>query len=146
MKIRKRLLPTKVGDSPVLSFDGATMLSYMHPSKASEVVFCLRVPKACEPDYRFDPAIVNLPLNETLEVKQSSLGEKAGRGVFAKQDIPVRSYVGLQSIVHPVYMSPSTYTLIGAMGSHKIASLSYGEVVFVYSYAYGHSFSWHVSN
>lgn len=146
LKIRKRLIPTISGESSLRYFDGATMLSYMYPSKTSETVFCRRSskPAICEAGHGFDPERRNLPLS-ILEVKQSSLGEYAGRGVFAKEDIPHLSYVGLDKSIHIVYMNPSTYDIIVGMEKHWTSEDFFGEVLEIYTHGYGHSFSHHVS-
>lgn len=46
VEIHQRILATKNGESALQYFDGATMLSYRFPSKASERVFCLRDSKS----------------------------------------------------------------------------------------------------
>jgi hypothetical protein len=146
LKIHQRTIHTVNGGSPLLYFDGATMLSYLHPSKASEAVFCHRNPKpaSCEAGQGFDPERENLPLS-SLEVKPSSLGEKAGRGVFAKVDIPQLSYIGLERLIHMVYMHPSAHDVISSMRAHRFHDFNEPEDLEVYSHAYGHWFSHHVS-
>jgi hypothetical protein len=146
LKIHNRILPTVDGGSPLYYFDGATMLSYLHPSKASEVVFCRRKPelKVCAAGHGFDPERKNLPLS-VLEVKTSSLGEFAGRGVFTKVDVPHMSYLGLEKLIHVVYMHPATYDVIVRLENHWTGEKYFGEVADIYSHGYGHSFSHHVS-
>jgi hypothetical protein len=46
VEIHQRLLPSQNGESTLKYFDGATMLSYRFPSKATERVFCLRDSKS----------------------------------------------------------------------------------------------------
>jgi len=55
--IHERILPTKTGDSALRYFDGPTMMSYKFPSKASEIVFCLRDSKSemCNQGRNEDP-------------------------------------------------------------------------------------------
>jgi hypothetical protein len=50
VEIHQRLLPSHNGETTLKYFDGATMLSYRFPSKATERVFCLRDSKSgmCE--------------------------------------------------------------------------------------------------
>ncbi|KAL3915824.1 MAG: hypothetical protein SGILL_005465, partial [Bacillariaceae sp.] len=114
LKIRTRSLPTATGDSPFDFFDGPGMQAFQYPSKQSESIFCRGNPTvtACQDGHGFDPERENLPLLETLEVRPSSLGEHAGRGVFAKTDIPLQSYVGLDKLIPIIYGSPSTYDLM----------------------------------
>lgn len=49
-KIKQRSVNTKDGESPFLYFDGATMMNYRYPPKASELVFCRidPLPVGCE--------------------------------------------------------------------------------------------------
>lgn len=141
-KIRERLIPTVDGGSSLRYFDGATMASYMYPAKASETVFCRRVPESssCQYGQGFDPERTNLPIT-VLEVKASSLGEHAGRGVFAKQDIPQMSYLGLERLVPRIHFSPKTYDLTRSMQEHYLwRNTALGR----YTQGYGHSFSHHV--
>jgi hypothetical protein len=148
LKILERTVPTVNGESPFLSFDGATMAAYRYPSKASEVVFCRRdpVPAACNGGHGFDMERSQIPIS-ALEVKPSSLGKNAGRGVFAKQDIPRLSYVGLERLVHTVYIEPSTYDIIYSWmeEDHWTYSGYWGEILDTYTHGYGHLFSHRVS-
>lgn len=150
-KIRERLIPTISGGSSLRYFDGAQMMSYVYPSKASESVFCRRgsTPIGCDEMHGFDPARENLSI-DLLEVKTSSLGKHAGRGVFATVDIPQKSYVGLEDLVHNVHMSPSTFALIISMDMHHDDYLDpntdwFANEVEIYTHGYGHYFSKHVS-
>lgn len=147
-KIRERTLPTIDGSSPFLYFDGPTMLTYQYPSKQSEVVFCRGNPhvKECKEGHGFNPERQNLPLS-SLEVKQSSLGERAGRGVFAKVDIPSQSYVGLEKLIPIIYGSPQTYNLMANWEYYNetIYDFYRGDELEVYTHGYGHVFSHHVS-
>jgi hypothetical protein len=148
LKIMKRGMRTKNGESPLLFFDGATMASYRYPSKGSEVSFCRHAPNEtdCVNGQGFDPEMINLPLS-SLEVKQSSLGKKAGRGVFAKTNIPHKSYVGLDKLVPHIHMGTSTVNLIAAWGTKTPWVYEYygGEELQIYTQGYGHYFSPHVS-
>jgi len=111
-KIRKRIIPTKSGESSLLFFDGSTMASYAYPSKASEVVFCRRYSDLpnCKSGHGFDQEKENLPIS-AVEVR--SIEE--GRGVFATQDIPQTAYVGLEDAVHSVYVKSSASKLLRKM-------------------------------
>lgn len=95
-KIRSRTIPTRTGGSPLLIFDGATMLSYMYPSKGSEVVYCRRMAEVgpCVDGHGFDQARNALPAS-ALEIKQTN----HSRGVIAKKEIPHPAYVGLEEAV-----------------------------------------------
>jgi hypothetical protein len=152
LRVQRRSMQTVDGKSPFLYFDGATMMSYKYPSKQSEVVFCRRepTPEGCTGvGHGFDLDRINIPIS-ALEVKQSSLGEQAGRGVFAKIDIPALSYVGLEKLVHIFHMDPSTYALARswcrADGKCHWTYGVEGETMEMYIHGYGHSFSDHVSD
>jgi hypothetical protein len=50
-----------------------------------------------------------------FEVKKSSVGENAGRGVFTKVDIPKNTYLSLETGAHTILFMPSTFALIVAL-------------------------------
>ena len=145
LRIRKRIIPTEDGKSSLFHFDGATMMSYLYPSRPSELVFCRRdpVPAGCNGGRGFELDRLTIPLS-SLEVKASNLGEQAGRGVFATMDIPENSYIGLDKLVHTFYMSPSTYDVVTKMRQHY-GSL-YSKAVDTYSHSYGQFTNYHVSH
>jgi hypothetical protein len=145
IKIQQRGGRANKGASSFRYFDGATMQSYQYPSKGNEVVFCRVYPDAedCVNGHGFDPERLNVPLT-ALEVKPSSLGEKAGRGVFAKVDIPRDSYVGLEKLIPAIYMSPHTVQLTtGWERVDEVYDHYGGENLEIYSHGYGHYFSHH---
>jgi hypothetical protein len=109
-------------------FDSATMTRYHYPSKASETVYCRRqpTPLGCNNNDHetsssssrggnrgrgFNLEQPSIPV-DMLDVQKSWLGDHAGRGVFAKVDIPAGSYLGLESAVHAVWFGPYTFDLI----------------------------------
>ncbi len=96
LKIRTRAMETVNGGSPFKYFDGATMQSFYYPDKTIADVWCKDSPdsKYCDGGHGFDHNRENLPLS-TIEVRDSSVGENAGKGVFANVDIPRGSYIGL---------------------------------------------------
>lgn len=112
-QIRKRTKPTKGGDSSLLYFDGATMASFAFPAKSSEVVFCRRYADLpnCKSGHGFDQDREDIPLS-ALELKPSNTVVDGGRGVFATQDIPNMSYIGLEDSVHSVYVKSITSELL----------------------------------
>ena len=121
LAIRKRSMRTKSGTTPFKYFDGPTMVSYQLPPRSMEAVFCRRnpTPEECLYGYHFDPEYPNVPAS-SFEVKKSSVGENAGRGVFAKVDIPENAYLSLESNVHSVIFMPSTVALIEALEQEPI--------------------------
>ena len=148
LKMAKRGTRTKKGKSPFLFFDGSTMRTYRYPSKGSEVTFCRHAPNAtdCTHGHGFDPERVNLPCSD-LFVGQSTLGEKAGRGVFARTHIPHHSYVGLDKLVPHIKISSPTMDLISGWWKHMPTVYEYygGDDLLIYAHGYGHYYSPHVS-
>ena len=114
--IRKRTIPTKDGESPLLYFDGATMFSYSYPSKASEVVFCRRYGdlQNCKTGHGFDQEKESLPIS-VMEVR--TFDDR--RGVFATRDIPQSSYIGLEDAVHGVYVKTPASKLLDRMAKQQ---------------------------
>lgn len=106
-QIKKRLL------SYPSIIDGAMLLRYNRPPKAWERLFCSfpRNKRQCNYMNGFDPAIPNIYRHE-FEVKQSSLGKNAGRGLFTKVDIAEGSYFMQEISVHPVRFSVHSTELI----------------------------------
>lgn len=149
LKIRSRSLPMLDGTSSLLYFDGPMMQYFYFPGKQSEVLFCKRNPtsKECVRGHGFDPDRNNLPLTESLEVRQSTLGEKAGRGVFAKIDIPKTSYIGLDRLIPIIHGFSQTFDLMANWNDRVqwVHDSYWGEELDYYTFGYGHIFSYNVS-
>lgn len=115
LAIQKRGMKSKSGECPFLYFSGATMASYQFPSREVEDVFCRRkpVPPSCtnKDEYVCNPVRPNVPIS-SLEVKASTLGENAGRGLFTKVDIPNGSYIGGEVAGDTIRFFPSTREVI----------------------------------
>ena len=112
LKIRTRSMITADGGSPFKFFDGATMQSFYYPPKPVEIVYCRDNPNSrhCKEGHGFDLNRQNLPIS-TIEIRQSSIGEKAGRGVFATVNIPRESYIGLEKNIPYVHGDAQSYDL-----------------------------------
>jgi hypothetical protein len=149
LKIRQRIRPSKNGELLLKFFDGPLMTASQYPNKPSEFVFCLGHPDVaeCQQGHGFDPERVNVPTS-SLEVRQSSLGEKSGRGVYASVDIPNMSYIGLEKLVPAIYASPQTFDLMdkGMNRIDWVYDFWWGETLEFYVNGYGHIFSFHVSD
>ena len=149
--MRQRLIRTKSGLPTLKVFDGTTMARYQRPSKRVETVFCRRVPIPIECTYEYlgrgyDPRRANTKM-ANFEVRISKAGEKAGRGVFAKIDIPAETYIGIDETPHSLYFPPSTHALINDM-SEEIGSdmgVWFYETLQFYMFGYGFSRNFHVS-
>ena len=117
LEIKKRGVRTKSGVSPFRYFDGPTMVSYQVPPRAMETVYCRKepTPEEClDGESTYDANYPNAPLT-SFEVKKSSVGDNAGRGVFAKVFIPEDTYLSAETSCHSVLFMPSTVALIEAL-------------------------------
>jgi len=112
--LQQRLHKTKSG-APILQyFDTATMISYQLPSKAQETTYCRKdeYPYECDEWVGVDPEEVALPAKQYLEVRKSGVGEHAGRGLFAKQDIPQGAKLALDENAKSFRVLPSTWSVL----------------------------------
>jgi len=109
LEIRKRLIPTRSGESPLRYFDGATMKGLSHPSRSAEEVFCRKAdsPPFCDMGHGYDPERHNIP-SDALEVKAS--------GVALKEAAPEGSYVAIDDAVRSMSVLPHTRRLTKIMG------------------------------
>jgi hypothetical protein len=146
LEMQKRSTRRKDGGLPYDYFDGATMVSFQHISKASATVFCRRdpVPDGCDGDYGYgythgyDPESENVPML-SLTVSKSMVGENAGRGVFALVDIPANSYIGLETQVVPIVFEASTYPLIEMMEDRPLFKDFHSGSLNAFMHGYGYS-------
>lgn len=148
LKIQQRAMMTAAGGSPFLHFDGATMKSYRYPSKGSEVAFCRVNPNVtdCANGHGFDLDREEVPL-KSFEIRQSSLGEKAGRGVFAKLEVSSNSYIGLGAAIPSIHISPHAFETSNLLNKIPWVHSDYhGNKLETYANVYGHFFSRQVSS
>ena len=149
MEIHQRSIGTIDGTPTFLYFDGATMMTYQYPSKASEVVWCRGQldEYICDQEGRgFDHEMPNFPL-ANFEVRRSGFGENSGRGVFSLADIPPFSYLGLESAVHQVVVDVDASHIIELnLATSKLFADSKYAVLHTYMYAYGFQASPRVSS
>jgi hypothetical protein len=145
LSISQRIWPTTSGETTLLHFDGALMQAYSRPSRSSEVVFCRTHPEStfCPEGHGFDPARPNIPAS-TFEVRSSTLGENAGRGVFATETVPAYSYLALDEAVDPVYFHPLCLRLVSKMVEQFGKNFDI-QIMQFYSLYYGLVTSFHVS-
>ncbi|KAL7544311.1 hypothetical protein ACHAWF_007694 [Thalassiosira exigua] len=99
--------------SELFFFDAPTMISYQVPSKAQENAYCTQedTPEECKENLGFDPDWVNIPLSH-LEAKKSTVGEFAGRGLFAAHDISAGARFDMNLAVNSFHVLPSTWSAI----------------------------------
>ena len=114
LKIHQRIIRTKNGNSSLRYFDGATMLSYKFPSKASETVFCLRDSKSemCQESLVL-PDISSLDTS-ILQLLQLEPSEKDG--AFDTISVPIQSPTLLdesegtrETIIRQYFSGENTY-------------------------------------
>jgi hypothetical protein len=137
VEIRNRSMASVAGSKENLFrfFDGATMMGYQFPSRVVENVFCREIPtpEYCDKMHGFDPERDNVEVN-TLEVK-TSLIPKAGRGVFAKENISKGSYSALDETTQNVLVMPmTTYWIQQFM---EAAIVNRWKMFDAYLYGYG---------
>lgn len=110
LELHQRIHKMKFGAPALLHFDAATMISYQLPSKSFESIYCRQddEPEECDEYYGFWPGINNVPISDIM-VQKSGVSEHAGRGIFAKNDIPEGSMIDLEQGTKAFHMSPSTW-------------------------------------
>lgn len=144
IEIQKRIIQPSDGSLPLAYFDGATHSAILYPSRASEIEFCRRsnAPKECGAGgHGFDPEIPNFMIDSALEARR---GESNDLHVYAKVDIPLPSYVGLEEISTPIYFPPSSYHTFLGIGSKYYGWNGHAMIPFeaAYSHVYGHLVSY----
>ena len=90
------------------------MQSYQEPPRGVETVFCRRnpTPREClDPKIIYNPELPSVPVS-SFEVKVSATAEKAGRGVYARADIPRQTYISPLETTRNLRVHPSTYEII----------------------------------
>jgi hypothetical protein len=142
LEMQRRSVKSKSGSPVFHYFDGATMQFFQMPSKRLETVFCRQepIPPACLELRGYDPEVKNADIS-SFEVKTSGVGENAGRGLFAKTDIPKGTYVTIDTSSQNVYFSPSTFSIITEMEE----ILDDLRSVDVYMHGYGYQSQYLVS-
>jgi hypothetical protein len=98
----------------LLTADSARIVAYKFPPQASEAAWCGEHQDHCNGGHGFDPFVSNIPVTG-FHLKHSGVGDRAGRGVYARQLIPEGSTLGLEMCVHRMYLPPPTYSLFNSM-------------------------------
>jgi hypothetical protein len=91
-------------DADSNAFDGATMMTVLHPPKHSALSDCSDrdYDKYGTCDFHgYDPQFSNVRLDQ-LYVAKSHIGDNAGRGVFTNVDIVKGTNVGLETTVYSI--------------------------------------------
>mmetsp|Transcript_20100 Transcript_20100/g.57678 ORF Transcript_20100/g.57678 Transcript_20100/m.57678 type:complete len:976 (+) Transcript_20100:148-3075(+) len=138
LQIHYRMKRTKAGSSPLRYFDGATMKSYQDPPKAWETLYCRRepFPEHCNEYRGYRKSIENYSI-DNFEVRMSSIGDGAGRGVFAKVDIPQDSFIAVEESHKKVHFSHTTTYMMEIIKSTFSEAVDLSDLT---QYAYGYGF------
>ena len=151
LNIQKRIVHPNNANFALQFFDSSTKMQFQYPSKASEAVYCRQQnePMGCMHDEDggrgYNLEWPNFKLSD-VEVKRSGVGENAGRGLFAKVDIPAWSYVGLESN-HRVIFEPDAHECATTLhDSSPIFRDSTHAVLTSYIFGYGYQSTSKVSH
>lgn len=111
--LHQRLHRTNSGKPALSFFDGSTMAGYQLPPKPFETVYCRseEEPWECDTHIGIHPEWNNIPLSH-LEASKSTIGEFAGRGLFAATDVPKYSMFDIDSSVKAFHILPSPWSVI----------------------------------
>lgn len=115
IETHKRIHRTKSGRPALHYFDGPTMVSYQLPPKAHETMYCRSGDKEeCKTFLGIDPETVDIPASN-FEVRKSSVGEFAGRGLYAAQDISQGSKFNLKDSALSFHVLPSAWSTMWSL-------------------------------
>ena len=140
-------------DTKLEYYDSATMVAIQYPSRISESEHCF-FRSLSSNGSTFDNIIFGLDdpctfghgLNpekpdasaSSFKVQESMVGDHAGRGVFAMEDIPANSYVGLDVSSNPVRCPWTSLEIIDEFQfSHQKMYQEFASVIFYYLEGYG---------
>ena len=132
-------------------FDGPTMATYRYPSKAAQVIYCLRNPQpyGCvtdinnkdhhtpygDADYKtskerpyyepsgFDPEIPNFNAANFM-VDSSNNNNNNSNNLVSRVTIPENSYLMLEQSIHDVRVAPATSSIVDRSSSSTNDALS----------------------
>jgi len=141
LESHRRMRPTLSGLPQLKYFDGATMKGYQQPTKQWESAFCKRTPKpaSCQLANGYDKKRKDIPIDQ-FEVRISNYGDHAGRGVFAKVEVPKDAYIGLETAVKRICVE---FQAMRCIESYFESALSKNtpelEKLLNYIYGYGYS-------
>jgi len=136
--IHDRVNTLNSGDSPFSFFDGSTMKSFQVPHKSFEKDYCRRdpVPVDCQVLSSYTNYI-NVP-SSSFDVRQSTLGKNAGRGVFSAKNITKGSLIALEMVPNTIRIYPYSKDIVDI---YVYLMEEMTELYAVYAYMYGYGFS-----
>eukprot|EP00560_Eucampia_antarctica_P001782 CAMPEP_0197840080 /NCGR_PEP_ID=MMETSP1437-20131217/45396_1 /TAXON_ID=49252 ORGANISM="Eucampia antarctica, Strain CCMP1452" /NCGR_SAMPLE_ID=MMETSP1437 /ASSEMBLY_ACC=CAM_ASM_001096 /LENGTH=964 /DNA_ID=CAMNT_0043449631 /DNA_START=77 /DNA_END=2972 /DNA_ORIENTATION=- len=141
LESHRRMRPTLSGLPQLKYFDGATMKGYQQPTKQWESAFCKRTPKpaSCQFANGYDKKRKDIPIDQ-FEVRISNYGDHAGRGVFAKVEVPKDAYIGLETAVKRIYVEFQAMQFIESYFQSAL-SKNTPELEKLLNYIYGYGYS-----
>jgi len=81
--------------------------------------------------------IPNIPVTD-FQVKTSTLGEGAGRGVFTMVDIPVGAYIMQEDAVHTIAFTPYTVKIVEETLDFTDGKAGESQKILAFMYGYGY--------
>ncbi len=129
IELHRRVHRTRSGRPALSFFDGPTMVGYQVPHKAFETVYCRSEVEPWEcGEYRgIDPSYANVPISH-LEARKSTVGDFAGRELFAAKDIPMHSTFDIGDGVKAFQILPSSWSVIEGLCERAKIDEKYGHV------------------
>jgi len=128
-------------------FDGTAMERYRTTHRAYQNRFCgghrdAPLSQMCGALTGIDPRLRDFP-PEAFEVRQSTLGEGAGRGLFARVDIPAGSLIMEREAVNSVHFPESTLDVIDKTMWELLSDIPEVEEIvdMLFSYYEGYGYS-----
>ena len=107
LEIAKRITPT----TPLVFFDGATMMNYQFGSRITQEIWCRdKVDGECSTGQGFDPFLTSIS-HTAFDVRPSTVN-KGGRGVFATEFVPKETVIGLEECVNGMFLPSTTFQLL----------------------------------
>jgi len=136
-QVYARTLLTHSGTPALKFFDSGTMKRYQVPSKGHEVVYCRKdpLPASCN-TFAIQPGIVDYPISN-FEVKESTVGNGGGRGVFTKVDIKEGSLLAMSDNLKYVHIPSNTVEVMEKI-QYFSAEIELGPML---DYVYGYGWS-----
>jgi spermidine synthase len=134
--IQKRVKRSKSGNPLLRYFDGPTMMGYQTPPKAFEHIYCLHqdIPDDCSLQNELYAKHRRIIPVTDLEVRNSTVGEHAGRGIFALNAVEAGSLFDPSENMKSFHVLPSTWAVIEAMS--EVSEELGGVETFIDGYGY----------
>jgi hypothetical protein len=110
LAVSKRIRRTINGEHSLRYFDGATMVSYQQPNRATENVWCMTEGAKCKGKHGFDADIPDVSLASGFRLDDSEDNGKFS--LVVDKELPERSYLGLDESTTSVLVPPAAYNFL----------------------------------